>query len=52
MVRSFAARAKLALASWMPLAFCGLAHCEGSLEARALYVLEKQDDAQSARPLF
>jgi hypothetical protein len=32
MVRSFAARGKLALAFWMPFVFCGLAHCEGSVE--------------------
>jgi Gram-negative porin len=32
MVRSVAARGKLALAFWMLFAFCRLAHCEGSVE--------------------
>ncbi len=50
MVRSVAARAKLALAFWMLLAFCGLARCEASLEGRgtgALFALETGSSADT-----
>jgi hypothetical protein len=51
MVRWIAARGKLALAFWMPFAFCGLARCEGAVEVHGAIDLGAVHQSGSAADL-